>query len=122
MGGEDVAHAGSDAAVHDRGDLVLSGEGVQLERVLGEEGDIDDGLPGLEDGLERRARAWALISTTVTLKSASLARSRAIGPPTRPEPNTTIFFMMPPWGRNNGEPLEFVGWTGPDYSPLKRLT
>ena len=69
-----------------------------------------------------RARAWASISTTVTLKSLSLARSRAIGPPTRPEPNTTIFFMVPPWGETGVRSLESVGWAGPDYSPLKRLT
>ena len=53
VGGEKVAHAGSDAAVHDGGDAALPGQLVQLERVLGEKGDVDDGLAGFEDGLER---------------------------------------------------------------------
>ena len=53
VGGEDVAHARGDAAIDDRGDALLPGDGVQLERVLGEERDVDDGLPGLEDGPER---------------------------------------------------------------------
>ena len=51
--GEEVGVAGSEAAIDGGDDVFATGEIVELERVLGEEGDVDDILPVLDDGLKR---------------------------------------------------------------------
>ena len=50
---DDVVAAGRNAAVHNGRDLLCLGQGVQLETVLVEEGDVHQGLGGLQHGLGR---------------------------------------------------------------------
>ena len=52
ISGQDVGHAGSDPAIHEGGDALGFGQGIEGEGVLRKEGDVDDALAGFQHGPE----------------------------------------------------------------------